>query len=101
MTSQKILKSYYTGFIISLVLLLVSSWLVMAHVLSVTALPVVLFILVLLQLCTQTRFFMRMNVSAEDRSWNLMSFLFVILVVCVILGGTIWIMYNLHYNMVH
>ncbi|MDN3504812.1 MAG: cytochrome C oxidase subunit IV family protein [Rhabdochlamydiaceae bacterium] len=42
---------------------------------------------------------LHMHIFAESKPrWNLITFLFLILVIFVLVGGTLWIMYNLSYN---
>lgn len=96
------LLSYIVGFGLSILLTLVAFTLVGQH----SFLPskgfevVTLAILALAQLFIQVVFFLHVNTSPYAR-WNLLSFLFTVFVVVTIAGGSLWIMYNLDYNMVH
>jgi len=42
--------------------------------------------------------FLHMNTSSEDR-WNLVAFVFTVLIIAILVVGSIWIMWNLNYNM--
>lgn len=97
---QKTLKSYVIGLSLSLLFTFVAFALVAQHSISTAALYISLSILALLQLFAQVVFFLRFNTSREGR-WTLMPFLFVIVIVLVVVGGSLWIMFNLNYNMVH
>jgi len=99
-TGQKTLPSYIIGLALSLLLTLISFALVAKHLLSDKATYILLGVLAILQLIAQTVFFLRMNTSEEGR-WNLMPFIFTIVIVLVLVFGSFWIMYNLNYNMVH
>ena len=97
---KKTLKSYMIGLLLSLLFTFCSFGIVTRHTLSTMSIFIVLAILAVLQLIAQVIFFLRMNATEEGR-WNLMPFLFTIVIVAVIAGGSLWIMYNLNYNMVH
>ncbi len=106
--SRKSLAGYVTGLILCLVLTLLSFGLVAvhlkggvdAHEMSNAGLFVTILILALIQLFVQVTCFLRLNASKEGR-WDLMPFLFTIFIVCVVVGGSMWIMHNLNYNMMH
>jgi len=97
---RKTLKSYVIGLFLSLILTLFSFSIVIFHSLPVISIVILLAILAILQLITQVVCFLRMNTRPEGR-WNLMPFLFTILIISVLVIGSLWIMYNLNYNMIH
>ena len=97
---KKTLKSYVIGLLLSLIFTFCSFGIVAHHIFPLSVIFIVLAILAVLQLIAQVVFFLRMNATEEGR-WNLMPFLFTIVIVAVIAGGSLWIMYNLNYNMVH
>ena len=39
--------------------------------------------------------------QTEQGKLNVMSFMFTIVVLAVIIGGSLWIMFHLNYNMMH
>lgn len=49
------------------------------------------------QTCAQLVFFFHLGAEEKPR-WNIMMFGFMLLVVFLVIGGSIWIMYNLNYN---
>jgi cytochrome o ubiquinol oxidase operon protein cyoD len=97
---QKTFASYSTGFILCLILTIIPFVLVSKGLLPPKELYVIISILAVLQLFVQVAFFLRLNASPSGR-WSLMAFLFAILVVLVLVIGSLWIMYNLNYNMVN
>lgn len=97
---MKSFKTYIVGFILSLLLTLFSFALVKWQALTPTSLCFCLMLLGLTQLLVQVICFLRLNAGAEGR-WNLVAFLFTILIVLVIVIGSLWIMFNLNYNMMH
>jgi cytochrome o ubiquinol oxidase operon protein cyoD len=96
--NQKTLSSYLLGFSLSLLLTMVAFALVQWKWLTQVPLYLALSGLALAQLLVQTICFLRLNVSAEGR-WNLLPFLFTLLIIVILAGGSLWIMYNLNYNM--
>lgn len=99
-TGRKTLKSYLIGLGLSLLFTLLAFWLVAEHALSNQALYVLLAVFAVCQLVAQVVFFLRITASKEGR-WNLMPFLFTIIIVLVLVFGSLWIMINLNYNMVN
>lgn len=99
-TGRKTLKSYLMGLCLSLVFTLLAFFLVAEHALSNIHLYISLSVLAVLQLIAQVVCFLRIN-SSKEGQWNLMPFLFTILIVLVLVAGSLWIMYNLNYNMMH
>ncbi len=95
---KKTLASYIVGFLLCLILTFIAFGLVKMHVLADVYLYISLAALAIIQLFVQTICFLRLNASKEGQ-WNLLPFLFVILIIAVFVGGTLWIMYNLNYYM--
>lgn len=103
-SSQNILKQYLIGFGLSVILTLFAFGFVQLHLSSghVTfshdlIVPLILG-LALLQLIVQLVFFLHIGQESKPR-WKLMAFLFGAMVVAIIFIGSMWIMYNLDYNM--
>jgi len=96
----KTLKSYMIGLVLSIIFTVTAFSIVAKHSLPTKTIFVSLAILAIMQLFAQVVFFLRMNKTPEGR-WNLMPFLFTILIVLVLVFGSLWIMYNLNYNMMH
>lgn len=92
------LKSYVTGFLLSLLLTFVAYWLVVEQDISGGSLVAAILVLAVLQLLVQLVFFLHLGRESRPR-WNLLAFLFAGLVVLIIVVGSIWIMNNLNYNM--
>ena len=97
---MKTLKAYIIGLVLSLILTLTSFVLAGEHLLSTDSLYIFLMLLAVVQLFVQVVCFLRLNSSPEGR-WELMPFLFVIVIVLVLVIGSMWIMFNLNYNMMH
>ena len=89
-------KSYLTGFLLAIALTVVPFGLVMTH--ASVGTPLLIAVFALAQIVVHVVYFLHVNRSEEQR-WNLMALVFTGIVVCIILGGSIWIMHNLYVNM--
>ena len=96
--SAKTLGAYITGLVLCIILTLAAFGIIEKRVFSDTNLYIAVSVLAIVQLFVQSICFLRLNASPEGR-WNLMPFLFAILIVSIVVGGSLWIMYNLNYNM--
>ena len=99
-TGQKTLKSYLLGLGLSLLFTFLAFALVGKHLLPNQYIYITIAILAVCQLIAQVFCFLRLNTSPKGR-WNLMPFIFTIVIVLVLVIGSLWIMFNLNYNMVH
>lgn len=94
----KTLKSYMIGLSLSLILTFTAFICVGQHLLSSEGLYILITVLAVAQLFAQVICFLRLNMTGEGR-WNSMAFIFTFLIVFVLVGGSLWIMYNLNVNM--
>ena len=93
------LKSYATGFVLSVVLTAIPFWLVMNRTFdnsSTTALVILAFAAV--QIVVHMVYFLHMNTRAEG-GWSLLALMFTLVLVVITLAGSIWVMYHLNTNM--
>ncbi len=97
---KKSLTSYVAGFGLSFILTSIAFYCVAEKIFSATNLYIILTILAVAQLLVQSICFIRLNAKGEG-SWNLLSFLFSLLIISILVGGSLWIMYNLNFNMVN
>ncbi len=82
-------KLYVLGFVLSILLTLAAYF-------TVSRLAVVA--LSSLQALIQLLFFLHLGKEASPR-WNLIVFLFTLLIGAIVVTGSLWIMYNLDYRM--
>ncbi len=100
------MKSYISGYIISLILTLTAFALVAQHVNSEhQALPhevliPTIIVFAIIQLIAQLVLFLHLGKESKPR-FNLTIFLFMLLVVGLLVGGSLWIMSNLDYHGMH
>ena len=92
------LKSYLTGFILSLILTAIPFVLVMSGAWSLSATLAVIVIAGLAQILAHLHYFLHLDTSSAER-WNVLALIFTILIMILFVGGTLWIMYTLNYRM--
>jgi cytochrome o ubiquinol oxidase operon protein cyoD len=88
-------KSYITGFVLSIILTLSAYMTVTRHVQSGVA---IILGLALFQFIIQIFFFLHIH-KGSDRGSNIAIFLSTLAIVIILIGGSLWIMKNLNYNM--
>ena len=102
--TTRLYLSYFTGFMWSLLLTLAAFALVKMQLdaggdaYQAKVLIGILAVLAIVQLVVQLVFFFHLGREAKPRL-NTVSFLFMLMVVGIIAFGSLWIMYNLNYNM--
>lgn len=88
-------KSYTIGFILSILLTLAAYLSVERRILQGPMLTFWIILLGIGQTWVQLRLFLHLGEEAWPK-WNLLSFLFMALVVLIIVGGSVWIMTHLN-----
>lgn len=91
-------KSYFIGFLISIVLTIIPFYFVMTHIVSKEFIVVTIIVTAILQLLVQLICFLHMSHESHPR-WNLTAFIFTTIVVTILVIGSLWIMWNLNENM--
>lgn len=90
--------SYVVGFVLSVFTTITAYFFVENRLLPVEALIYVILALAVVQLVIQMVFFLHIGRGSR---WKFLTFIFTVLVVLIIVIGTLWIMHNLDYNMMH
>lgn len=91
-------KSYITGFILSVILTVIPFWLVMDAALPKTTIVMIIVGMALIQILVQLGYFLHMN-TKSDEGWNMISFVFTVLIIAIVVVGSLWIMFHLNHNM--
>lgn len=91
-------KPQILGFVLSLILTFAAYRIVTEGHLSDGQLIVTLCGLAVVQAVLQLIFNLHLGLESKPR-WNLITFLFTALVIIIIVGGSVWIMDNLNYNL--
>lgn len=97
-TGHGSLKSYIIGFILSIVLTIIPYTIVVHHMLTGDALVIGVVLLAIAQLFVQLLFFLHLS-TAPEQQWNVLTFAFTVLILSILVIGSLWIMWNLNYNM--
>ena len=92
------IKPLIYGFLASVGLTLIAYLIAIQHTLCKCHLILVVLGLAILQALVQFVLFMHLGIESKPR-WNLVFFVFTVVIMAVIILGSIWIMYNLNYNM--
>lgn len=96
--SRASLKSYATGFILSIVLTAFAFALVMTGAVSRWAIIAGISGAAVVQVLVHLHYFLHLDTSSAVR-WNVLALLFTLLIMLLFVAGTIWIMYSLHYRL--
>jgi len=91
-------KSYVVGFVLCIVLTAMPFGVVMTGTLTGFAAVSAIVVLCVLQLLVQLVFFLHMGTSPEQRE-TLSSFVFTVLIIAIIVGGSAWVLHNMNANM--
>ncbi|MGQ3891675.1 cytochrome o ubiquinol oxidase subunit IV [Legionella sp. CNM-4043-24] len=100
-TGQKKLGLYLIGFISCSVLTLISFWSVMSQRFSKLEALAIILSSACIQFLLQVIFFLRLSTQTEQGRINIMTLLFTGVILVSIIVGSLWIMWNLNYYMVH
>lgn len=100
-TGQKKLTIYIKGFIACVILTICAFASVMSGKFSNREMFVIIYSAAVLQFFIQVIYFLRLNTQTEQGRINVMSIIFTAVILTSILVGSLWIMYNLNYNMAH
>ncbi|NDD58995.1 MAG: cytochrome o ubiquinol oxidase subunit IV [Chlamydiae bacterium] len=91
-------KPVVLGFILSFFFTVALYRIADRHHLMGTTFAITIFSIAMVQTLIQLVFFMQVGMESKPR-WVSISLLFAILVIIIVIGGSIWIMNNLNYNM--
>lgn len=97
-TGQGTLKSYLAGFVLVLALTLLAYFLAVSKVFTGFMHYASIGFLGLVQAGVFLYLFLDLGKESNPQ-WNLLSFLFTIMVTLILVLGSIWIMYHLNYNL--
>jgi cytochrome o ubiquinol oxidase operon protein cyoD len=96
--SRGSLKSYLTGFVLSLLLTAIPFALVLSGTLSSSAALAGIFSAGLVQILVHLHYFLHLDTSSAAR-WNVLALIFSLLIMVLFVGGSLWIMSSLNYRM--
>ena len=91
-------KTYMTGFILSIILTVIPVWMVMNGSASKPVILGAILVTAVIQILVHLVCFLHMN-TKSDEGWNMTAFIFTVIIIAILVVGSIWIMWNLNYNM--
>lgn len=92
------LSGYLTGFGLALVLTIIPFALVATEWLSIGPTLMLVAAAAVAQILVHLYFFLHLDMSSEQR-WNTVFAAFSALIMFILVGGTLWLFYSLHYRM--
>lgn len=96
--TKRTLISLSFGFLLSISLTVAAYLVAVGNIKDSVTAVIVLVLLAVTQLTIQLVFFLHFGEEKRPR-WNMWSFVFMALVLFIVVGGSIWVMYHLNYNM--
>ena len=92
------LLSYLVGFVLAVVLTAMPFYLVASHALPPSRIMYVIAVAAVLQILVHLRFFLHLSLTTTPRE-NLLAIAFTTVLLCIMVGGSLWIMIDLHTRM--
>ena len=93
------LRGYLTGFVLAAILTIIPFRLVLGHVIASPQATIVIVLgLAALQIVVHMIFFLHLDTRSEN-GWNMLAFIFTVVLVVIVLGASVWVMYNENANM--
>ncbi len=93
-------RTYFIGFLLSIILTLLAYGTVTSGAFSRGLVIAFIIGFAIVQLFVQLVFFLHLGSESTPR-WRLVTLAFGVLVVAIVVFGSLWIMDNLNYNMMH
>jgi cytochrome o ubiquinol oxidase subunit IV len=97
-TAKRSLTTYLTGFVLAVILTAIPFTLVWGGILTGTAVYVVIAVAAILQVTVHLVFFLHIDLKSTP-SENLFFLGFATVLICIMVGGSLWIMMDLHHRM--
>ncbi|HEY6716056.1 MAG TPA: cytochrome o ubiquinol oxidase subunit IV [Reyranella sp.] len=92
------LRSYLAGFVLAVVLTAIPFYLVASHALPPSRTMIVIAVAAVLQILVHLRFFLHLNFTTTPKE-NLLAIAFTAVLLFLMVGGSLWIMIDLHSRM--
>jgi cytochrome o ubiquinol oxidase operon protein cyoD len=93
------LRGYLTGFALAVILTIIPFWLVIGHAIDDRVLTIIIVLaLAVVQIFVHIIYFLHLDTRSEG-GWNMLAFIFSAVLVLIVLGASIWVLYNQNANM--
>lgn len=97
-SGRRAMRSYVAGLVLSILFTLIPYFIVTEHLLGVQSIVWGVTLFAVAQLFVQVVFFLHLHKRSKPH-WNMVVFVFTLLIVAFLVVGSLWIMYHLNYNM--
>jgi cytochrome o ubiquinol oxidase operon protein cyoD len=94
----KAVRGYLLGLALAIALTGASFWAVSTHLIYAPGIPVAVLVLAIAQMGIHLAYFLHIT-TAPDNTNNVLALAFGVLVCCLVVFGSLWIMANLNHNM--
>ena len=92
------LKSYLTGFVLALILTVIPFALVATRSLPKSSTLIIIGVAAAVQILVHLRYFLHMDLKSTPRE-NILAIAFAAILIFIMVGGSYWIMFDLHHRM--
>lgn len=92
------LRTYVIGFSLSIILTIIPFALIMNHAMTRSAVVITIILFAITQIIVHLVCFLHLKLSS-DQSWNWLAFIYTLILLIALVGGSTWIIYNLNHNM--
>ena len=97
-TANRIMRTCVIGFGLALTLTVIPFALVATKALDLTSTLAIIAVLAIVQVAVHLRYFLHIGLSPSSRE-NILTLAFAAILIFIMAGGTLWIMFDLHYRM--
>ncbi len=92
------LRTYVIGYVLSIVLTVIPFALVMTHTVIRSTVIIAIILFAIVQIMVHIVCFLRLR-PTSDQTWNWLAFIYTLILLLALVGGSTWIMFHLNYNM--
>jgi len=96
--TQHGLWSYLIGFVLAVILTAIPCYVVITHALPPSRTLLAIGVAAILQVLVHLRFFLHLNFTSTPKE-NLLAIVFAAVLIFIMVGGSFWIMFDLHTRM--
>lgn len=93
-SSHGSVKDYLIGFVLSVVLTAIPFWAVMSGMFSKPTTFYCIVVMAVVQIWVHLKYFLHLNFKTEDGKASSMSFIFSALIIVMVVGLSVWIIYE-------
>jgi cytochrome o ubiquinol oxidase operon protein cyoD len=94
------IRTYLIGFALALVLTAIPFALTANNVLGLTSTLAIIAVLAVIQVVVHLHYFLHIDFKSSPRE-NILALAFAAILIGIMAGGTLWIMFDLHYRMMN